>query len=748
MEEEIIIEGSIEDIIYQNKENGYTVFILDNKGEPVSCVGNFPEIYEGEQLQVVGTWCTHHIYGKQIKVSSFNKSLPETIQGIERYLASGLIKGVGAKTAKKIVKHFGMDTLTIIEQEPLILTQIRGISKEKAQKISEAYHSQYDLRTSIIVLEQFGISTTYAIRIYKFYKDKTLRTIKTNPYKLVEDIISIGFSKADEIAKKIGIDNNDPNRIQTGILFMLKKFAANGHTYVPKNILTSECQILLNVEEDLIENAFFSLSFDNKIIIKSFDNNSLIFLTNLYHSELNIARKLIDLKNSYLPSKKLLHKIENYEKEIQIIEKKLNIKLMEEQKQAILSCLTNGVTVITGGPGTGKTTTINALIEMLKKYNCTFALAAPTGRASKRISETTKEHAQTIHRLLEINYIDNISKQVFDKNECNPLLVDVLIIDEVSMIDVILMNAVLKALVTGQRLILIGDANQLPSVGAGNVLKDIIQSNNIHTIRLKQIFRQAAKSAIVNNAHRINNGEYPISNEKNTDFFFMNKSIQKEIQSIIPDLILNRLPKFKGVDSFKDIQVLSPMRKGLLGTIELNTILQQTLNPSEPNKPEKEYRTTTFRVGDKVMQIKNNYNIPWKIFATNNMPIDEGIGIFNGDCGIISNINSDIVEVTFEDLKTVNYEFNQLDELELAYAITIHKSQGSEYPIVILPLYSGPSVLLSRNLLYTAITRAKKMVIGIGLQETMNKMIDNNKELERYSNLKRHLETLRQSPLC
>ncbi|ONI39580.1 AAA family ATPase [Candidatus Epulonipiscium fishelsonii] len=748
MEEEIILEGVIEDIVYQNKENWYTVCVLDNKGEPISCVGTMPEVYEGENLQVIGIWCTHHIYGKQLKVSTFNKSLPQTVQGIEKYLASGLIKGIGAKTAHKIVARFGTDTLKIIEQEPLKLTQIRGISKDKASKISEAYHSQYEFREVIIGLEEFGINPTYAIKIYKLYKDKTFNIIKSNPYILIEDIIGIGFNKADEIAKKIGIEDNDPNRIKSGILFVLNKFANNGHTYVPKDILNKECQILLNGDKDLIENAFLSLSFDNKIIVKVIDDNTIIFLTYLYYGELNIATKLLSLKNGYNPSKELLPKILNYENEIKTIEHELNIKLVEEQKQAILSSLTNGVTVITGGPGTGKTTTINALLEVLKECDCTFSLAAPTGRAAKRISETTAEQAQTIHRLLEIGYVQDSKKQIFNKDENNPLEVDVLILDEVSMIDVVLMNAVLKALFEGQRLILIGDADQLPSVGAGNVLKDIIQSNQIQTIRLKQIFRQATKSAIINNAHRINKGEYPISNEKDTDFFFMNKSIQQEIQHIIPDLILNRVPKYQRVNALKDIQVLSPMRKGLLGTIELNTILQQILNPSQKHKPEKEYRTTTFRVGDKVMQIKNNYNIPWKIFAKNKMVIDEGVGVFNGDCGIISNINSDVIEVMFEDCKIVDYEFNQLDELELAYAITIHKSQGSEYPVVIIPIHSGPPMLFSRNLLYTAITRAKKMVIGIGLQETMCRMIDNNQEIERYSNLKRHLEIISEQLLC
>ena len=752
MDEQIVFETTVEDIIFQNKENGYTVCVVEHEGEELSCVGEMAGIYVGEEVKIVGTWSTHPIYGRQVKVELIERSMPKTVQGMEKYLASGVIKGIGARTAKKIVKHFGLDTFRIIEEEPLVLAQINGISEKKAQEIGEVFHAQYELRKAMLFLQDYGITPTYAIKIYQHYKDRTTEVVKNTPYRLVEDIYGIGFRKADEIAAQVGIAREDPHRIRTGILYLLTNNSNNGHTYMPRNVLVEESIKLLlpetyeehlrmqSFENPLVENALIELFMNKQIIIKNYDNETCVFLAYLYHSEQAVARKLLDLASLYEKDPAI-----DVEKELAKTQKDLKIELVEEQKEAVRHTLTHGVTVITGGPGTGKTTTINAILHMLEKAGEDVLLAAPTGRAAKRMSEATGMEAQTIHRLLEIGYMrEDTNKQMFNRNEDNPLEADVIIVDEMSMVDITLMHALLKAVVEGQRLILIGDADQLPSVGAGNVLKDIIKSGRIPVVRLIQIFRQASKSAIVMNAHRINKGEYPIANEKGTDFFVMKRSIQEEVRQTIIELIMERLPKYQGFDSIKDIQILAPMRKGVLGVNELNKSLQAVLNPHHDLKPEKEYRGTLFRTGDKVMQIKNNYNTPWKILGKTGMSIDEGTGVFNGDCGIITAIKEEeeCLVVTFDDGKVVEYEFNQLDELELAYAVTIHKSQGSEYPVVILPIHSGPPMLLSRNLLYTAVTRAKKMVVCVGLVETIQRMVDNNREIQRYSSLARHLKNM------
>lgn len=762
LNEQIVVEATIEDIIFQNQENGYTVCTIDYEGEEISCVGEMSGIYAGEEVKIIGTWSTHPIYGKQIKVEMLERSMPKTVQGMEKYLASGVIKGIGAKTAKKIVKHFGLDTFRIIEEEPLVLAQINGISEKKAQEIGEVFHAQYELRRAMLFLQEYGITPTFAIKIYKQYKDKTTEVVKNTPYRLVDDIYGIGFRKADEIAAKVGIARDDPHRMKTGILYLLTSFSNNGHTYMPRPKLMEEAVKLLmpetynmntnislygenfgempDYEHPLIENALIELAMSKQIIIKNYEEVTCVFLAFLYHSEQAVARKLIDLATLYQKDTTV-----DVEKELIKTQKVLKIELVEEQKEAVRNVLSNGVTVVTGGPGTGKTTTINAILHMLEKAGEDVLLAAPTGRAAKRMSEATGMEAQTIHRLLEIGYMkEDSNRQMFNRNEENPIEADVLIVDEMSMVDINLMNALLKAVVEGQRLVLIGDADQLPSVGAGNVLKDVIRSGRIPVVRLIQIFRQASQSAIVMNAHRINKGEYPIMNEKGTDFFFMKRGNQEEVKDTIIELVTTRLPKYQGFDSLKDIQILVPMRKGAIGVNELNKALQNAVNPHHDLKPEKEYRGMLFREGDKVMQIKNNYNTPWKILGKTGMSIDEGTGVFNGDCGIITAIKEDeeLVVVTFEDAKVVEYEFNQLDELELAYAVTIHKSQGSEYPVVILPLHSGPPMLLSRNLLYTAVTRAKKMVVGVGLVDTVERMVDNNREIERYSSLERHLRQM------
>ena len=740
MQEQIVIEGIIDDIIYQNEDNGYTVCTIEYEGDELSCVGPMPGIHPGEEVRLIGSWTTHHIYGKQLKVEMFEKSIPKTVQGIERYLASGAIKGIGPKTAKKIVKHFGLETFKIIEHEPTVLAQIQGISEKKALEISEVFHAQHELRMAMMALQEYGITPTYAIKIYKKYKDKTIEVIKRNPYRLAEDVFGIGFKKADEIASQIGIAKEDPNRVKTGILFTLNVYAGNGHTYMPRDLLVRESMELLGVAEELIENGIIEMSLTKQIIMRNYEGTTSVFIKHFFDSEQNIARKLVDLTALYEKEMSL-----DFDKEIAQTEKDLGIELVEEQRDAVRHVLTHGVTVITGGPGTGKTTTINAILHMLEKAKEDVLLAAPTGRAAKRMSEATGGEAQTIHRLLEIERLDEESRrQSFNRDEENPLEGDVIIIDEMFMVDVKLMNSLLNAIMVGQRIVLLGDADQLPSVGAGNVLKDIIKSERIPVVRLTQIFRQASKSAIVRNAHKINKGEYPVTNEPDTDFFFMNRSVQEEVKGTLIELITTRLPKYQKFDSVKDIQVLVPMRKGVLGVNELNKALQEALNPPNFNKPEREYRGTIFRIGDKVMQIKNNYNTPWKIYAKSNLPLEEGVGVFNGDCGRITQVDlqKETVTVTFDDQKTVEYEFAQLDELELAYAVTIHKSQGSEYPAVIIPVHSGPPMLLSRNLLYTAVTRAKKMVVVVGLRDTMHRMVDNNREVERYSSLAIHLKNL------
>ncbi|ONI44999.1 AAA family ATPase [Candidatus Epulonipiscioides gigas] len=731
------IEGMVDNIIFQNEENGYTILNLNSNGEDIICIGTLVGVHPGEELQLIGEYITHHIYGKQFKVTSFLPSTPKTTRGIQKFLGSGLIRGVGERLSKKIVDYFGADTLKIIEKNPIKLAKIPGISPNIAKIIGDQYQQKQELRDIMIASGEFSISPSMVLKIYEKYKENALSIIKKDPYCLAMDISGISFIKADEIAIQQGIEKENPNRIKTGILFALNKFCSEGHTYCPLNILQSKAIELLKVDSILVENALMTLQSEKKIILKIYEEKSIIFIKNLYYQEQDIANRLLAL-SSLIKSEEM-----NFDKEIVETESALNITLVQEQKDAIKSALTSGVTIITGGPGTGKTTTINALLHMLKKQNEDFLLAAPTGRAAKRITESTGEEAKTIHRLLEItfNSKSTLSKLSFNRNIINPLETDILILDEMSMIDVSLMYSILQALKVGQRIVLIGDTDQLPSIGSGNVLRDIIQSEKLKVIRLVQIFRQAQKSAIVRNAHKINHGEYPVSNEQGTDFFFIARNIKEDVRNTIIDLISNRLPaKYKNIDIVKDIQVLAPMRKGILGVKELNIALQNTLNLKNEEKSEYEHKETIYRVGDKVMQTKNNYNTPWELYSPSGLVIDEGVGVYNGDNGIIIDINKNLgIVVMFDDQKIVRYEFNQLDELELSYTTTIHKSQGSEYPIVIIPLFEGPPMLLSRNLLYTAVTRAKKMVIIVGIRETVNRMIDNNKEVQRYTSLMHHL---------
>ncbi|HHW57514.1 MAG TPA: ATP-dependent RecD-like DNA helicase [Clostridia bacterium] len=722
----IDIEGVVEEIIFRNEQNGYTVLELSANGLVITAVGNMPYVNIGERIKIEGEWVEHPDYGEQIRVLNYETLAPTTLEGIEKFLSSGLIPGIGPITARKIVKKFGVDSLNIIETAPERLKEIKGLSDEKIKRICEAYEMQKGIKEVMVFLQSFGISTYMAIKIYKEYGNNAIEVIKQNPYRLSDDIFGIGFKTADKIAENLGVDPHSLYRISSGTRYVLMQYAANGHTYVPKELLKKEAANLLDVSEEEVEDSFVLLVQNEKIHIENFEDGTVgIYYIPYYMAELHTAERLFNMTVMETENLNL-----NVQKEIKNFERETGISLAENQKLAVEEAIKNSVVVITGGPGTGKTTIINCIIRIFEKAGKRVALAAPTGRAAKRITEATGRKAKTIHRLLEYTYTEEEGKG-FNKNEKDPLRYEVIIVDEVSMVDILLMNALLKAIPIGAKLILVGDADQLPSVGAGNVLRDIIDSGIVKVIRLKEIFRQQKQSLIVVNAHKINDGEYPVCNDKNGDFFFINAATQEDILKIILDLVTNRLPKAYGFHPVNDIQVLTPMRKGIIGVHNLNLELQKVLNPHSKNKPEKVLKEFTFRVGDKVMQIKNNYKIKWK------KGDEEGEGVFNGDIGIIQSIDEELQELTvyFDDEKFVTYDFSDLDELNLSYAITVHKSQGSEFPVIIMPVTYGPPMLLTRNLLYTAVTRAKKLVILIGQEKYLKFMIDNNRISKRYSGL-------------
>jgi exodeoxyribonuclease V alpha subunit len=738
--EQVVLKGAVEDIIYQNSENGYTVFSIDTDDDECVCVGTVPDIHRGEAVELTGNWTMHSTYGKQFQVDFYERTIPTTEDGIIKYLSSGIIRGVGKKMAKRIVDRFGEATFYVIEEKPERLVEVKGISYDKAMKISRVFAQQHEMRKAMLFLQKFGITPNFAMKIYKKYKDKTQNIIETNPYRLADDIFGVGFKMADKIAASSGISLDSPYRVKAGIKYVLNQAVSDGHVYLPQKELIEKTSSLLHVGDEMTENAILELQIDHQIWQEKKEDEINVYLNSYYYAEVYTAKKLLELYENVNvdDTKNILEKIE-------INSKKKGIVLAEKQFQAVKEALTQGVLVITGGPGTGKTTIINVILSLLEDEEKKVILAAPTGRAAKRMTEATGRDAQTIHRILGITYINEDSRrQTFDKNEDDPIDCDVLIIDETSMVDILLMSNLLKAVRPGTKLILVGDVDQLPSVGAGNVLKDIIKSGVIKVVRLTEVFRQAQESAIIMNAHRINKGLYPVVNEKDSDFFFVKRSNANDALRTVKDLIIKRLPAFSGCDSFTDMQVLTPMRKGQLGVYELNKELQDTLNPPSNNKTEKTFKNFILRQGDKVMQIKNNYNISWKVYSKHGSIKDEGLGVFNGDCGIVQKIDdvNEIVTVIFDDSKTVEYDYIQLDELDLAYAVTIHKSQGSEYPVVILPLISGPPMLLTRNLLYTAVTRAKKLAVIVGVQDTMNKMVDNNREVNRYSSLDERIKNI------
>lgn len=730
-----VIKGYVDKIVYRNTDNGYTVMFVNTEGEDMTCVGIFHYIGEGEYIELKGEYNDHPTYGIQLSVSEYEIIAPEDEISMIRYLGSGAIKGVKVSTATKIVNRFKKDTFRIMEEEPERLAEIKGISMKKAMEISEQMEEKKDLRKAMIFLGQYGISMTLAVKIYNYYGPGVYEVVRVNPYKMADDIDGIGFRIADEIASHVGINSDSDFRIKSGILYALQQAAANGNVYVPHDMLVYQAKELLNLPEADFEKPLMDLSVDKRIMIRGDE----IYASNFYYTELSIARSLIDLNEKAAPDeRKIMQKLST-------IEEEEGITLDEMQEKAVLESIKCGLLIITGGPGTGKTTTIKTIIRYFESEGMEIRLAAPTGRAAKRMQEAAGMEAQTIHRLLELNgNPENDSKaSQFERNEMNPLEADVIIIDEMSMVDIFLMQALLKAVMPGTRLILVGDTNQLPSVGPGNVLRDIIASGAFPVVRLEKIFRQAATSDIVINAHKINKGEKIDLAKRSLDFLFIKRNDADAIIAATLTLIREKLPAYVNAD-IHDIQVLTPARKGLLGVERLNTILQKFLNPPEESKIEKETAGGIFREGDKVMQIKNDYQIEWEIRGKYGIAADRGMGVFNGDVGIIRRINTytEYMEVEFEENKFVTYTFKQLEELELAYAITIHKSQGSEYPAVIMPMYPGPRMLMNRNLLYTAVTRAKKCVCMVGEPEVFTLMEANDKEQERYSGLRDRIEEL------
>lgn len=717
-------EGIVDEIIYTNEENGYTVAEFLTIDETVTIVGIMPYIYEGESLKIYGYFTNHSDYGEQLKVEYYERSIPKTKSSIYAFLSSGIIRGIRTATAKKIVDKFEEKTLDIIEENPAMLSEIKGISYEKALQIGELYRDKKNVTDIVMFLQKYNISINLAMKISKVLGNGSVEKIEDNPYILCEKIDGISFLTADTIAKNMGISNNNIKRIKAGIKYIFHKGALNGHTYLNENLILSYSINQLDVSETEIQNALISL-VEEREIIKETKDEDIYFLPLYYFAENEIASKLLFMNVD--KGKNLFYN--NVYDDIFMLN---NIVLCEKQKEAIKEVLTNKITVITGGPGTGKTTVINSIISVMEKMGKKVLLTAPTGRAAKRMSEVCGKEARTIHRLLEVNFGSGLSNDNFVKNEKNPIFCDMIIVDEMSMVDVLLFNSLLKAIKTTTKIVLVGDVNQLPSVGAGNVLKDIINSNKFSCVYLDEIYRQEKESMIVNNAHGILRGEYPKSSGVNSDYFMIKKIGTQEVLEEIISLYKERLPAFFKNKPDLSIQILSPMKKTGLGTISLNNIIQNEVNPPSKSKKEKHWGLYTFREGDKVIQTRNNYDIDWETQQG-----EKGVGVFNGDTGIIKNIdNKDkYVTIEFYDGKIAEYEFSRLEDLDLAYAITVHKSQGSEFDAVIIPSYFGPKTLMYRNLLYTAITRAKSLVVVVGSSEVIKSMVDNETETKRFTSL-------------
>lgn len=726
-----VLNGFIENIVFKSEDTGYVVCRIRTEKNLVSAVGTVPFLKEGQNVKITGYWTVHKQFGNQFNIQDYEELLPTSLDGIEKYLSAGIIHGIGPVTAKKIIARFGEDTLDIMENHIERLMEIEGVGEKKFQIIYESYVEQQGLKDIILYFNKHGVTNNQCIKIYKKFGPNAKQIVSNNPYILCDEISGIGFKTADRIAMSIGVKSDSDFRIQSGIKYVMNQFCASGNTFMPKDNIIEECERNLLISRDVIEKNIYDMAAGQIIVVENINGIEAGFLLQYYYCELGVTSKIITLGLQQIQT---INSDINFE--IDVFEKEQKIKFAESQREAILGAFSNGIEIITGGPGTGKTTIIKAIIHIYENNGMKVMLGAPTGRAAKRMTESTGREAKTIHRLLEMG-VSEEDESVFEKGESSPLDCDVIIIDEASMIDIILMQNLLKAIKLGTRLIIVGDVDQLPSVGAGNVLKDLIESEYIKVVRLKEIFRQGSESLIVTNAHRINEGQMPLLNQKDKDFFFINEENQERIVNTIIDLINRRLPKFnKSWDILKDMQVLTPMRKGTLGVVNLNVRLQEIFNPQSKDKKEKTSRDIIFREGDKVMQTKNNYTLKW--IRVSGDGENEGAGVYNGDLGFIQSIDeeSKVLTIVFDEERKVIYDFNFLDELDLAYATTIHKSQGSEFKVVIIPVFMGSPFLMNRNLIYTGITRAKQLVVVVGFQKALMYMINNTNSIERYSALK------------
>ena len=722
------LEGAVENIVYRNEENGYTVIEISDGDDYITAVGIMPQAGVGDTVKLTGTYINHRNYGRQFSAQICEICRPTESADILRYLSSGAIKGIGSATAQRLVSEFGESTLDVMENQPERVALLKGISKSKAEDFSNQLKANTGVRTLMLYLGEYGISNTASVKIFNTFGPDCVERIKANPYILCQGDFGVSFESADFIAKKERLEPESNVRLRAGITYILRHNERNGHTCLPKERLIGISADFLSVEIDKISDCMEEMIFDRSIIADKINDIDFVFTPQLHLSEMYISSRIKMLLK--FPSEK----IKDIDKEIEKCEKSDGIQYADLQKQAITSALTEGMLVLTGGPGTGKTTTLNAIIKIMKDKGKKVLLSAPTGRAAQRMSELTGDEAKTLHRLLEVSW-DKQDNPVFNKNERNQLKCDALIVDEVSMVDTYIFESVMRALPLGCRLILVGDSDQLPSVGPGNVLSDLTSSNIIPVVRLNEIFRQAQQSLIVTNAHKIVNGEMPVLNSADKDFFFLHRNNKADVTNVIIDLCTNRLPNAYGYSAFENIQVLAPSKKGELGTAELNHKLQAYLNPKSDDKTEVTIGSKTFRTGDKVMQIKNNYDIRW--FKDNG---EVGEGIFNGDIGIIERIDkkAKIIKIHFYD-KTAAFTYEFASDLDFAYAVTVHKSQGNEFDAVIIPMFSGPPQLYYRNLLYTAVTRAKKMLILVGTPQTVQNMVNNNRRTKRYSGLKEFL---------
>ncbi len=731
------LEGTVDRIVYSNEENGWCVLSFTAPGGTITAAGVLPHVSKGSRYRLEGEWKTHPRYGEQFAFFSFEELPPDDIQSIAMFLASGTIKGIGPAMALAITRAFGKDSLRVIAEEPEKLTQVPGIGKKKAAAIVEGYREHRGFADVMMALSPYGISASVCTRLYALYGTETVSVVTEDPYRLIEDVDGIGFASADKIARAIGFDMNDPRRIAAGVYAGLWNAAEEGSTYVPEDEFVQQMAEALDVTREQVSEAAFDLVMDGKVIRELLEGMRIMMPDELYHAEQSVAGKLFALSRA-----ELTHISGNAENMISKVSAESGIELSDQQRLAVMTSIQNGVCVITGGPGTGKTTIINTILAILDNAGVNTALAAPTGRAAKRMSQAAGQEASTLHRLLEAAYSESEGHMFFAKNSGDPLDQDCIIVDEMSMVDIRLMDALLDAVEPGTRLILVGDADQLPSVGPGSVLKDIIDSEAVPSVRLTEIFRQAAESAIIRNAHAVNRGEYPEYNGRDTDFFFMEREDPRQALELVKELCTRRLPDyFSDIDGFFDIQVLAPSKKDILGTVNLNKELQAVLNPPDALKPELSFGDKIFRLGDKVIQNKNDYSLEWRSLSD----MQSRTGVFNGDIGVIHSVDKEngTVSVLYDEDRLAVYDMSVLDELDMAYALTVHKSQGCEFPVVVMPVSSFIPMLSTRNLLYTAITRARQAVVLVGRPRICSAMVDNDRTGVRCSGLAARLRRIR-----